>query len=103
MKQTGCMLSFGQATSGQLGRIDIRTPDVPQVVEGDWLPPSTVEDFKHGSLVDRGDVIRRIFAGGEQSFASIITRLTFHGDVSTCAHCIIKAQSKYMYITSLIW
>ena len=74
LKESGRLLSFGLNRSGQLGcatnKSLVQTAP-PFVVEGDWLPHSSLEDFKHGSLVGRGNVVRRVFAGGNQSFATI--------------------------------
>ena len=66
------MFSFGQGTCGQLGRTVLGNTAIPVVVSGTWLPLDSLHDFTLGTPVDRGDIIRRIFAGGEQSFAVVV-------------------------------
>ena len=66
------MFSFGQGTFGQLGTAAIGNSAVPVVVNGTWLHPDSLHDFTLGTPVDRGDIIRRIFAGGDQSFAVVV-------------------------------
>ncbi len=84
LKESGRLLSFGLNKSGQLGCTTSKplietTP--PFVVEGEWLPYSTLEEFAHGSPVDKGNVVKRIFAGGNQSFAIIYPLATIKEDV----------------------
>ena len=66
------MFSFGQGTFGQLGRTVLGNTAIPVGVNGTWLPPDSLHDFTLGTPVDRGDIIRRIFAGGDQSFAVVV-------------------------------
>ena len=71
VKSSGKVFSFGQGTSGQLGTGALKNSCVPIVASGNWLPPSTLDDCSSGTPVDPGNVVKRIFTGGNCSFASV--------------------------------
>ena len=73
VKSSGKVFSFGQGTSGQLGTGALKNSSVPIVASGNWLSPCVLDDCSLGTPVDPGSVVKRIFAGGNCSFASVAT------------------------------
>ena len=73
VKSSGKVFSFGQGTSGQLGTGALKNSSVPIMASGNWLPPSMLDDCSSGTPVDPGNAVKRIFTGGNCSFASVTT------------------------------
>lgn len=73
VKSSGKVFSFGQGTSGQLGTGALKNSSVPIVSSGNWLPLNALDDCSSGTPVDPGNVVKRVFAGGNCSFASAAT------------------------------
>ena len=86
VRSSGKVYSFGRGDSGQLGTGGPSTHKIPVPVAGEWLPPSSlpelgdrreddeVEDMEVecvGVVTSEQWVVRRIFAGGDQSFATL--------------------------------
>ena len=80
------MLSFGLNNSGQLGCGGSGKRVSPVPVEGRWCPHSTLEG---GSPADCLCVVRRVFAGGNQTFASIHLPATDQTMVSYMYTCTV--------------
>ncbi len=94
------MLSFGLNNSGQLGCGGSGKKVSPVSVEGRWCPHSTLQG---GSSADWGCVVRRVFAGGNQTFASIHIPATDQPVVSyTCTVEFPFMYSSLEYILMVI-
>lgn len=64
---------FGLGGSGQLGNRTAKNSQVPQVVVGPWASPNGVTLLEQQIDEDACPLaVRRIFSGGDQSFASIL-------------------------------
>ena len=67
------MYGFGAGSSGQLGTGSLQSHKLPVLVAGNWAPPSSLtdpEDMEIDGVVNtERHVVRRILAGGDQSFA----------------------------------
>ena len=82
IKPTGKVYSFGLGVTGQLGTSTTANQMTPLPVSGTWLPPTSVQE--EGDLIDfgtpvdpapgadQGFVVKRVFAGGDQSFMSMV-------------------------------
>lgn len=69
----GRIYSFGLGGSGQLGNRTTKNAQVPQVVVGPWAPTNGITLLDQP--VDMNEYplsVRRIFSGGDHSFASAI-------------------------------
>ena len=90
LKDSGRMLTFGLNKSGQLGCGTVsKLITHPSVVTGNWLPHESLNDMKQGSLVDRGSVVKEIFAGGNQSYAAIYVPSKIQESVSDDSFCAL--------------
>ena len=82
IETTGKIYSFGLGANGQLGTSTTTNQKLPAPVHGGWLSSNTLQE--EGDLIDfgtpvdlvplaeHGFVVKRVFAGGDQSFASVI-------------------------------
>ena len=82
IETTGKIYSFGLGANGQLGTSTTTNQKIPAPVHGGWLSSNTLQE--EGDLIDfgtpvdlvplaeHGFVVKRVFAGGDQSFASVI-------------------------------
>lgn len=82
IETTGKLYSFGLGANGQLGTSTTTNQKIPAPVHGGWLSSTTLQE--EGDLIDfgtpvdlvplaeHGFVVKRVFAGGDQSFASVI-------------------------------
>ena len=82
IETTGKIYSFGLGANGQLGTSTTSNQKIPAPVHGGWLSSNTLQE--EGDLIDfgtpvdlvplaeHGFVVKRVFAGGDQSFASVI-------------------------------
>ena len=82
IETTGKIYSFGLGANGQLGTSMTTNQKLPAPVHGSWLSSNTLQE--EGDLIDfgtpvdlvplaeHGFVVKRVFAGGDQSFASVI-------------------------------
>lgn len=71
----GRVYGFGLGGSGQLGNRTTKNTQVPQVVIGPWASPNGITLLQQS--VDMGEQslsVRRIFSGGDHSFASTMTQ-----------------------------
>ena len=64
---TGRIYGCGLGGSGQLGTGQLANQKSPSPVRGNWCPLST---GKQGVPVDKSFLVKRLFAGGDQSFAT---------------------------------
>ena len=67
VRNTGRIYSCGLGGSGQLGTGDVTNQKTPTPVLGNWCPLYT---DAQGVPVDRSFLVKKIFAGGDQSFAT---------------------------------
>ena len=99
IETTGKLYSFGLGANGQLGTSTTTNQKIPAPVHGGWLSSTTLQE--EGDLIDfgtpvdlvplaeHGFVVKRVFAGGDQSFASVIVnkmgaKVRVRVDVSSC-------------------
>ena len=100
IETTGKLYSFGLGANGQLGTSTTTNQKIPAPVHGGWLSSTTLQE--EGDLIDfgtpvdlvplaeHGFVVKRVFAGGDQSFASVIVnkmgaKVRVHVDVPSCS------------------
>ena len=67
VKSTGRIYSCGLGGSGQLGTGFLNNQKIPTPVLGHWCPLYTEAQ---GVPVDHSFLVKKIFAGGDQSFAT---------------------------------
>ena len=86
VQPSGKVYGFGLATSGQLGAGPAEKTATPTLVRGQWLSCETLTGVVRGELgeggsvvrgelgegVTGGMVVRDLFAGGDQSFATLV-------------------------------
>lgn len=99
IETTGKLYSFGLGANGQLGTSTTTNQKIPAPVHGGWLSSTTLQE--EGDLIDfgtpvdlvplaeHGFVVKRVFAGGDQSFASVIVnkmgaKVCVRVDVPSC-------------------
>jgi E3 ubiquitin-protein ligase HERC4 len=75
VKSSGKLYGFGLGSSGQLGVGSTGNVATPTLVQGNWMNKEVLPSLL-GTSVDpnevEGVVVRRVFAGGDQSFASLV-------------------------------
>ena len=94
---TGKLYSFGLGANGQLGTSATTNQKTPTPVHGGWLPSTSLQE--EGDLIDfgtpvdlvplaeHGFVVKRVFAGGDQSFVSVIVNkmgAKVHAQLPSC-------------------
>ena len=67
VRGTGRIYGCGLGGSGQLGTGQLANQKSPCPVRGNWCPLST---GRQGVPVDKSFLVKRLFAGGDQSFAT---------------------------------
>ena len=67
IRSTGRIYGCGLGGSGQLGTGQLANQKSPSPVRGNWCPLST---GRQGVPVDKSFLVKRLFAGGDQSFAT---------------------------------
>ena len=74
IQTSGKVYSFGLGTCGQLGAGSLRKVATPTLVRGQWLGSEALTRPVVNGEERRGMVARGVFAGGDQSFASLAVR-----------------------------
>ena len=78
VQSSGRVYGFGLGTSGQLGTGSMKNTPVPTPVQGHWTNRERLQQTLVESQMDTsegtspGVVVREVFAGGDQSFASLV-------------------------------
>ena len=102
---TGKLYSFGLGANGQLGTSATTNQKTPTPVHGGWLPSTSLQE--EGDLIDfgtpvdlvplaeHGFVVKRVFAGGDQSFVSVIVNkmgAKVHAQLPSCLSFFLSSS-----------